>query len=92
MNRTFQEKDFGHTNVVLHQIHTGSTPPVKERYRSLPPKMYLEIRTLLAEMFEKEVIQQSSSPWAAPIVVVWKKDSLTQASWFSTLDLVSELR
>lgn len=114
------EKDFGHSDVVHHQIHTSNAPPVREKYRPLPPMMYKEMRTLLADMLEKKVIQPSSSPWAAPIVMVCKKDgswcfcvdyrklnslthkdafplpqieetltSLTQASWFTTLDLAS---
>ncbi|KAG1960383.1 interleukin-1 receptor accessory protein-like 1-A [Pimephales promelas] len=114
------EEDFGHTDAVQHQIHTNDAPPVREKYRPLPPMMYQEMRTLLADMLEKKVIQPSSSPWAAPIVMVRKKDgswrfcvdyrklnsltykdafplprieetltSLTQASWFTTLDLAS---
>lgn len=114
------EEDFGHTDVVQHQIHTSDAPPVREKYRPLPPMMYREMRALLADMLEKKVIQPSSSPWAAPIVMVRKKDgswrfcvdyrklnslthkdafplprieetltSLTQASWFTTLDLAS---
>lgn len=76
------DEDFGHTDVVQHQIHTADAPPVRERYRPLPPMMYKEMRTLLADMLEKGVIQQSSSPWAAPIVMVRKKDG----SWRFCVD------
>lgn len=82
--------------------------------------MYQERKTLLADMLEKGVIKESCSPWAAPIVLVRKKDrswrfcvdyrklnavthkdafpllrieetltNLTNAQWFSTLDLAS---
>lgn len=82
--------------------------------------MCKEMKSLLAGMLEKGVIKESSSPWAAPIVLVKKKDgswifcvnyrklnavthkdafplprieetltNLTQAEWFSTLDLAS---
>lgn len=53
------EEDFGHTDVVQHQIHTSDAPPVREKYRPLPPMMYREMRALLADMLEKKVIQPS---------------------------------
>lgn len=68
------DEDFGHTDLVQHAIHTGDVPPIKERYRPLPPAMYKEMKTLLADMLEKGVIRDSCSPWAAPIVLVRKKD------------------
>uniref|UniRef100_A0A3P9MEE5 Gypsy retrotransposon integrase-like protein 1 n=1 Tax=Oryzias latipes TaxID=8090 RepID=A0A3P9MEE5_ORYLA len=68
------DEDFGHTDLVQHTIHTGDAPPIKERYRPLPPAMYKEMKTLLADMLEKGVIRDSCSPWAAPIVLVRKKD------------------
>ena len=114
------DEDFGHTDIVKHQIHTGDAAPIRERHRPLPPSMYQEMKTLLADMLEKGVIKESCSPWAAPIVLVKKKDgswrfcvdyrklnavthkdafplprieetltSLTNAQWFSTLDLAS---
>ncbi|RVE56965.1 hypothetical protein OJAV_G00211450, partial [Oryzias javanicus] len=115
------DDDYGHTNVVKHRIPTGSAEPIKERYRPVPPTLYKEIRSLLHNMLEQGVIRESSSPWAAPIVLVTKerwslevlrvyyrklnrvthKDAfplpriedslttLTQAEWYSTLDLAS---
>lgn len=114
------DEDFGCTNLVQHQIHTGDAPPVRERYRPLPPAMFKEMKTLLSGMLESGVIRESCSPWVACIILVRKKDgswrfcvdyrklnavthkdafplprieetltSLTQAEWFSTLDLAS---
>uniref|UniRef100_A0A8C7XN19 ribonuclease H n=1 Tax=Oryzias sinensis TaxID=183150 RepID=A0A8C7XN19_9TELE len=114
------EEDFGRTNTVLHRIHTGDSLPVRERFRALPPSLYKEMTSLLTGMLERGVIKESKSPWAAPIVLVRKKDgtlrfcvdyrklnavthkdafplprieetltSLSQAEWFSTLDLAS---
>ncbi|KAL7374677.1 hypothetical protein ABVT39_005182 [Epinephelus coioides] len=31
------DEDFGRTDVVQHQIHTGDAAPIRERYRPLPP-------------------------------------------------------
>lgn len=121
-NKVFAEndEDFGRTSTIQHRIHTGDAAPVRERFRPLPPSLYKEMKSLLAGMLEKGVIRESSSPWAAPIVLVRKKDgslrfcvdyrkinavthkdafplprieetltSLSQAEWFSTLDLAS---
>lgn len=60
------EKDFGRTSAVHHSIPTGSAPPSRERYRPIPPSLYPELRGLLQNMLDKDVIKESSSPWAAP--------------------------
>ncbi|KAG1926021.1 interleukin-1 receptor accessory protein-like 1-A [Pimephales promelas] len=114
------DEDYGCTGVVKHQIPTGNAAPSRERYRPVPPTLYSEIRTLLKGMLDKGIIRESSSPWAAPVVLVQKKTgawrfcvdyrklnsvtkkdafplpriedsltSLTQAAWYSTLDLAS---
>lgn len=68
------DEDFGQTDLVQHHIHTGDAAPVRERYRPLPPSMYKEMKTLLAGILEKGMIRESCSPWAAPIILVKKKD------------------
>ncbi|XP_070405900.1 uncharacterized protein [Nothobranchius furzeri] len=69
------DEDFGRTEAVKHQIHTGGAAPIRERYRPLPPLMYREVKSLLSDMLERGVIRESCSPWAAPIVLVKKKDN-----------------
>lgn len=76
------DEDFGRTGTVKHKIPTGDSNPVRERFRPLPPMMYKEVRALLSDMLEKGVICKSSSPWAAPIVLVRKKDG----SWRFCVD------
>ncbi|KAM9757963.1 uncharacterized protein ACNS7B_005082 [Menidia menidia] len=76
------DEDFGRTNAVKHTIPTGDACPTRERFRPLPPLMYKEMRSLLADMLDKGVITESSSPWAAPIVMVKKKDG----SWRFCVD------
>lgn len=68
------DEDFGRTNLVQHQIHTGDAPPVRERHHPLPPAMYKEMKKLLSGMLESGVIRESCSPWAAPIVLMRKKN------------------
>ena len=76
------DEDFGQTDAVQHRIHTGDAAPIRERHRPLPPSMYKEMKTLLSDMLEKGVIAESCSPWAAPIVLVKKKDG----SWRFCVD------
>ncbi|XP_041939766.1 uncharacterized protein LOC121700694 [Alosa sapidissima] len=67
------DEDFGRTDAVKHQIPTGTAPPSRERYRPVPPTLYPELKSLLKNMLEGGVIRESSSPWAAPIVLIKKK-------------------
>lgn len=114
------DNDLGRTHLTLHQIDTGGARPVK-----LPPRCVLlhlqhEVSEHLRQMLENDIVQPSPSPWAAPVVLVRKRDgslrfcvdyrklndltrkdayplpriddaldSLSNACWFSTLDLAS---
>lgn len=79
---TVHNEDFGQTDIVKHHIHTGDVAPIHERQCPLPPSMYQEKKTMLADMLEKGVIKESCSPWATPIVPVKKKDG----SWCFCVD------
>ena len=67
------DRDLGHVQVIKHCIDTGQSPPIRQRYRSLPPSQYQEVRTHIQELLEAGIIRESISPWASPIVVVRKR-------------------
>ena len=69
-----QQSDFGRTDCIRHKIDTGNAAPIRQRTRRLAPHQHQEAKKLVEEMLRKDVIQPSSSPWAAPIVLVRKKD------------------
>lgn len=65
--------EFGRPDLVQYRIHTGDAAPIRESYCPLPPLMYMEMKSILANMLEKTVIRGSRSPWVVPIVLVKKK-------------------
>lgn len=66
--------DYGRTRLVEHSIKTADAAPIKLRpYRVSPAKqavMQSEVKRLL----EHGIIEESHSPWSAPVVLVKKKD------------------
>lgn len=54
----------------------------------LPPTLYKEIKSLLQGMVDAGVIQESTSQWAAPIVLVRKKNGEWRFCVFSAADAV----
>ena len=71
-------KDFVRTNKITHKINTGNTIPIRQAPRRLPGNRREEIGLLIRTMIGQDVIQPSCSPWAAPIVLVKKKDGSTR--------------
>ncbi|XP_070579112.1 uncharacterized protein [Ptychodera flava] len=72
------EDDLGHCTVVKHRIPVTDNQPVRERHRRIPPAMYDEVKRVLKGMLDSGAIRKSHSPWAAPVVLVQKKDGTTR--------------
>ncbi|GFQ97026.1 retrovirus-related Pol polyprotein from transposon 412 [Trichonephila clavata] len=60
--------DLGRTKLAQHRIETGNHSPIKQNPRRLPIAKTTEVKDLLRDMQERDVIEPSSSPWASPIV------------------------
>ena len=66
------------TSVVTHHIETGSSPPVSvPPYRAGPSERAV-IDAFIDELLKNGQIRPSSSPWAAPLLMVPKKDGSTR--------------
>lgn len=65
--------DCGKAKEFVHRIHLSDNRPFRLPYRRVPPAQYQELRRVLSEMEEQEIIRKSCSEWASPLVLVWKK-------------------
>ena len=68
------ESDLGFTMNTQHRIRLKSDKPIAQPYRRIPPQQLEEVGKHLKDMVQKRIIVPSYSPYAAPIVVVRKKD------------------
>ena len=68
------EDDLGFTMNVQHRIRLKSNNPISLPYRRIPPQQLDEVGKHLKDMVKKNIITKSYSPYAAPIVIVRKKD------------------
>ena len=66
--------DLGYTDAVQHQLRTSDDVPVAQPYRRIPPQQLKEVQDHIKGLLDKKIIVASHSPYAAPIVVVRKKD------------------
>ncbi|GBM75167.1 Transposon Ty3-I Gag-Pol polyprotein [Araneus ventricosus] len=60
------------------RINTSNHPPIKQYLRRLPLAKKEEAERLVKEMVDTGIIEESSGPWASPIVLVKKKDGSTR--------------
>ncbi|KAL0185385.1 hypothetical protein M9458_021082, partial [Cirrhinus mrigala] len=68
------DNDLGCTNLISHDIPLTDDVPVRQRYRRLPPSEYDVVKTHINQLLEAQIIRESCSPYASPIVLVKKKD------------------
>lgn len=66
--------DLGCTNLIVHDIPLLDDIPVRQRHRRIPPSDYEAVKQHINQLLEAQIIQESSSPYASPIVLVRKKD------------------
>ncbi|GBN72220.1 Retrovirus-related Pol polyprotein from transposon 297, partial [Araneus ventricosus] len=72
------DSDVGRCNMTQHTINTGNHPPIKQYPKRLPLAKKEEAERLVKEMVDDGIIEESSGPWASPIVLVKKKDGSTR--------------
>ena len=70
---TKDENDLGYTETVKHKIPTIDQVPVAQPYRRIPPNQFQEAKDHIRKLLDNGIIQESYSPYAAPIVLVTKR-------------------
>lgn len=66
--------DLGCTNLIQHEIPLLDNTPVRQPYRRTLPSQYDTVRAHIKQLLDSQIIRESSSPYASPIVLVQKKD------------------
>ena len=66
--------DCGKAKDFVHRIHLIDQKPFRLPFRRVPPSQYQKLRQVLSEMEEKEIIRKSTSEYASPLVLIWKKN------------------
>ena len=70
--------EIGRTTVQHHSIETKGKGPIFQPARRLPWAARESTRQLVDEMKQQGVVEDSTSPWSSPIVLVKKKDGSTR--------------
>ena len=74
----------------VHKIHLVDERPFRLPYHRVPPSQYEKLRTALNQMEEKGIICKSSSEYASPLVLVWKKNGdlriCTEIDWLKWIN------
>lgn len=68
------DADLGCTNLLSHDIPLLDDVPVRQRYRRIPPSDYDMVKAHINQLLDSQIIRESCSPYASPIVLVKKKD------------------
>lgn len=63
--------DCGKAQGFVHRIQLTDTKPFP--YRRVPPSNYQVLHKVLVEMEKRDIIRKSTSEFASPLVLVWKK-------------------
>lgn len=69
---SFENKGLGKTTLVEHTIEVGDAKPIKQRYFPVSPAIQRLMCEEIDRMLSMGVIEESSSPWSSPVVLVRK--------------------
>ncbi|KIH59428.1 hypothetical protein ANCDUO_10341 [Ancylostoma duodenale] len=53
-----------------HNLETGASPPICQKARPIPLATRVELRKILADLEDRNIIEPSKSSWSSPNVLV----------------------
>ena len=68
------ETDLGKTSLVKMRIQTTCASPIKQKPYNTPFSQRPLVESQIDELLKANIIRESNSPWASPIIMVPKKD------------------
>ena len=83
-NRDVFAKDaseLGKTNIHTHTIITNNGKPVRTPRYSQNPQIRQETERQIKEMLKNDVIEESTSPYQSPVVMVKKSNGQNSLLW-----------
>lgn len=69
------DSDLGCTSLTSHDVPLLDDAPVRQWSRRNPPSEYETVKAHINQLLEAQVIRESCSPYASPIVLAKKKDA-----------------
>ena len=66
--------DLGYCDLIPHEIKVCDDKPINLPYRRIVPSQAAEVKKLLQDLLDRNVIQRSKSQYASPVVLVRKKN------------------
>ena len=69
-----QNDEYGHTQLIQHEIHTTRQGPVRLRGKPIPKDMYDNLQEQMDVWIKQGVIEPSQSPWSFGLLPVAKKN------------------
>lgn len=66
--------DYGRIDLVKHTIRTGDAQPIRQRAYRTSPHIRAEIDRQVQQLLSHDVIEESCSSWASPVILVKKRD------------------
>ena len=69
-----EDEQLGKINLVKHKINTEHAYPILQAARRMPLAKQSGVENHVNKMTLEGIIEESSSPWSDPVVLVTKKD------------------
>ena len=81
--------ELGCTTLMEHRIHTIDHPPIRQQPRRVPHHLLPEVDRQIDDMIDRGLIEESSSPWASPVVLVKKNGEVRFCIDYRQLNQIS---